>query len=64
MEDIDHELINLLCTEVGMLMEDHSAQALTVGSQSIDEREKVLDELSSAVAKIEVLIVAAKSISE
>ena len=38
MDNIDQELISLICTKIGMLMEDHSAQALMVGSRSDDEQ--------------------------
>ena len=38
MDNIDQKLISLICTKIGMLMEDHSAQALMVGSRSDDEQ--------------------------
>jgi hypothetical protein len=64
MDDIDRELINLLCTKIGMLMEDHSSLALTVGSQSEGEQNAAVDELTEASAKISKLTAAAQSIAE
>lgn len=34
MDDIDRQLLDLLCTKIGIVMEDHSALALTAVSQS------------------------------
>lgn len=64
MDDIDQELISLLCTKIGMLMEDHSILALTVGSQIDGNQNVVIDELSAASTKIAKLAAAAQSIAE
>ena len=64
MDDIDRELISLLCTKIGMLMEDHSSVALMVGSQSDGEQKAAIDELAVASSKIAKLAVAAQSIAE
>ncbi|KWV91754.1 hypothetical protein [Erythrobacter sp. YT30] len=64
MDDIDRELLDLLCTKIGMLMEDHSAGALTVGAQSEGGQKAATDELVHAVNRIEKLAAAAQSIAE
>jgi hypothetical protein len=64
MDDIDHELISLLCTKIGMLMEDHSALALTLGAQSQGEQNTAIDELAHASTKIAKLVAATQSIAE
>ena len=64
MDDIDQELISLLCTKIGMLMEDHSTLALTVGGQVDGEQNAAIDELSAASTKIAALAAAAQSIAE
>lgn len=64
MEDIDTELITLLCTKAGMLMEDHSALALTVGSEAADEQRAALRELAQTAEKLNAVIAAAQSLSE
>lgn len=64
MDDIDRELISLLFTKIGMLMEDHSILALTAGSQSDGEQKATLNGLTRASTKIEKLTAAAQSIAE
>lgn len=64
MDDIDRELISLLCTKIGMLMEDHSILALTVGCQSKGKQRSEIDELAIASTKIAKLAAAAQSIAE
>lgn len=64
MDDIDHKLISLLCTKIGMLMEDHSTLALTVGSKSEGGQKAAVDELAVASSKIARLAAAAQSIAE
>lgn len=64
MDDIDRELINLLCTKVGMLMEDHSALALTLSGLAVDKRRTAIKELASASTTIEKLTAAAQAIAE
>lgn len=64
MEEIDRELIALLCTKAGMLMEDHSTMVLTMGSKTADEQKLALRELPDAAEKIRKLAAAAQSIAE
>ena len=64
MDDIDEKLIKLLCTKIGMLMEDHSAQAVMIGIKAADEQKAAVDELVRASKKIEALVTAAHSIAE
>lgn len=63
MDDIDRELITLLCTKIGMLMEDSSALAVTVSGQSDDEQMVVINELAIASTKSARLAEAAQSIA-
>ncbi|WP_379552471.1 hypothetical protein [Qipengyuania sp. DGS5-3] len=64
MDNIDQELISLLCAKIGMLMEDHSTLALTACSQSDGEQRAAIDELAVASYKIARLAAAAQSIAE
>jgi|GEM_PF-3787747 len=64
MDDIDRELISLLSTKIGMLMEDHSALALTIGSELEDEQANRMATLDQAAEKIGALVAAAHSISD
>ena len=64
MDDIDRELISLLCTKIAILMEDHIILALTAGSQSYSEQKATLNKLTRASTKIEKLTAAAQSIAE
>ena len=64
MDDIDRELINLLCTKIGMLMEDHSGLALTLGRSPPEEQSDSLVKLDQAAQKIRALVAAARSIAE
>ena len=64
MDDIDRELINLLGTKIGMLMEDHGDLALTLGSKPEDEHADSLAKLDQAAQKISAMVTAARSIAE
>jgi len=64
MDDIDKELISLLGTKVGMLMEDHSARALFLASSSMEDQKVVLRGLDQASNEIQALVAAARSIAE
>lgn len=64
MHDIDQELISLLSTKIGMLMEDHATSALTIGSLSADRQKAAIDTLAAASKTITKLADAAQSISE
>lgn len=58
-EDI-RELIDLLCTRAGMIMEDVSPEALTVGNLAGSELSITLELLERKVADLAALIKAAK----
>lgn len=58
------ELVAQLCTQVGMLMEDASSDALTIGHETPEEMRRRLDDLASAAQRISNLISAAKALSE
>jgi len=60
-EDTD-QLIALLCTRVGMLMEDASALALTVGRIEPDTRAARIEELQNATATMVRLVAAAQAL--
>jgi hypothetical protein len=59
MDDTD-ELIIRLCTQVGMVMEDASIVALTLGGLSLAERINAITELCIASETIECLMKAAR----
>jgi len=46
MDDIDRELISLLCIKIEMQMEDRGAFALTVGGRSDKEHKSAMAELA------------------
>lgn len=62
MDDDTHELITLLTSKAGMLMEDKSVIALSCGRQDAVGIASVLDELERSVARMGALIGAAKAI--
>lgn len=53
------QLIQLLCTEAGMIMEDASVEAVRIVSPADDRREEQLALLSQEAADIGALIAAA-----
>ena len=58
------ELIAQLCTQVGMLMEDASPVAVTIGHSAPEEMRMRLDDLACVAEKISRLISAAQALSE
>lgn len=62
MNDETRELIILLCTRVGMIMEDASVMALAIGSRDQDERLAAIAELEVTVEQIRRLVKAAQSL--
>lgn len=64
MDEIDSELIALLSTKIGKLMEDHATTALKIGSQPNHEQKAVVDALADASTKIAKLVEAARTISD
>ena len=63
MEEIDRELLKLLTTKIGMLMEDRSSQALFLGAEGDDEHTEALNEVANAAEKINALARAAQLIA-
>lgn len=57
------DLIALLCTRVGMIMEDSSVAALTVGGLDLERRDHVLTGLETAADQIKVLVYAARALT-
>jgi hypothetical protein len=62
MEDTD-ELVALLCTHIGMIMEDAGYVALTIGSLSGFERSKAIAKLHNAARTAERLMEAVRAVS-
>lgn len=62
MEDETQELIILLCTRIGMIMEDASVVALTIGSGDRGARATTINELNIAAEQIDRLIKATESL--
>jgi len=60
--DDTEELIVLLCTRIGMIMEDTSVVALTIGSLPRSERSEALAELRQATTAIHRLMEAALAV--
>lgn len=60
----DAELIIQLCTRIGMIMEDASPDALTIGSLSPEQRLDRLRQLGRAADQISALVRAAISLSD
>jgi len=58
------ELIIQLCTQVGMVMEDAVASALTFSSLDDDNYVQALDDLEAQSSKIAKLIAAARALAE
>ena len=63
MEDDTSELIVQLCTRMGMIMEDASVVALTVGGLTGKERPHAIAELEAAAERISALVAAAKALA-
>ena len=63
---MDHEtkdLIAQLCTRAGMIMEDASAEALTIALQSESDLAAKLDTLIEAIATSSSLLTAARGLT-
>ena len=57
------DLIAQLCTRVGMIMEDSSVAALTVGGLTAEKRDGVIAALEAATDRITALVYAAKALA-
>jgi hypothetical protein len=62
MDDDNAELINLLSTRIGTIMEDTSVIALTLGSQGSGERLARIQQLTRASASIAALAAAVEAL--
>lgn len=62
MADDDHDLLALLCTRIGTLMEDASVIALTLACQERDRQMEEFRQLDQANRQITALINAAKEL--
>jgi len=62
MDDDTTELIKCLCTQVGMIMEDASVVALTVGGKDPGNSQAAIEELDRAARQITALISAARAL--
>ena len=62
--DDSEELVALLCTRIGIIMEDASVVALTIGSLSQFERGKALVVIRHATIAIHRLMEAAIAVSD
>ena len=63
MEDDTSELIAQLCTRLGMIMEDASVVALTVGALAGVERDDAIEVLADAAVRIGALVGAVKALA-
>ena len=57
------DLIAQLCTRVGMIMEDSSVAALTVGGLAPEKRNDVIAALEAAADRINALVCAARALA-
>ena len=62
MDDDTDDIIVQLCTRIGMIMEDTSAVALTVGCLERDERLTTIEEVEMAAKRIGALIAATRAL--
>ncbi|NBB25821.1 hypothetical protein GVM20_11840 [Porphyrobacter sp. SLTP] len=62
MDDNNDELIDLLCAKIGVIMEDASVIALTIGAVSAEERTARIDNLQRASASIAAISAAVASL--
>ena len=64
MVDDDADLIVQLCARAGMIMEDMSAEAITLRGKTMDERRDLVERLQVAARRIGALAEAAKALSK
>jgi len=62
MED-DHDLLALLCTRIGIIMEDTSTIAVTAAIMESDERARAIAEISRAISRLSTLAAAVVALS-
>ena len=63
MDEHTSELIAQLCTRIGMIMEDASVVALTVGGLTVKERDDAIAALEAAAERISALVAAVKALA-
>ena len=63
MDEHTNELIAQLCTRIGMIMEDASVVALTVGGLTVKERDDAIAALEAAAERISALVAAGKALA-
>ena len=56
------DLVAGLCTRIGMLMEDASVDALTIGAISVDERKEALWRIDNAIRHMQTIVAAARAL--
>ena len=62
MNNDKRELINQLCTQAGMIMEDYSAVALSIGSLGDRELKDRIDEILRAATRTKQLLDAVRAL--
>ena len=62
MDDNTADLVAHLCTRIGMIMEDASVTALTIGGKSPTDRLAAIDELEGAAKRIDALVSAIRAL--
>ena len=63
MDEDTSELIEQLCTKIGMIMEDASVVALTVGGLTVKERDDAIAALEAAAERIGALVSAVTALT-
>ena len=62
MDDDDADLIVQLCARAGMIMEDMSAEAVTLRDKTVAEQRRVIAQLQVAARRISALVGAADAL--
>ena len=62
MDEDDADLIAQLCARAGMIMEDTSAEAITLRGKSLAEQREVIERLQVAARRIGALANAAEAL--
>ena len=63
MDEHTNELIAQLCTRIGMIMEDASVVAVTVGGLTVKERDDAIAALEAAAERIGALVSAVTALA-
>ena len=62
MDDGKTDKLARICTRIGMLMEDASTDALTIGSMGSAERTRALERLGVAIEEMQSLLTRARKL--